>query len=111
MLAEAACGSHLVICLIHSPLLLSCPLTDKAAVFETITKNNNILKLSKQKHSSNVVEMMLTYGDVEQRHQIIDGILNVSLLLVLLILATCVPLHTLGTDLAGCVHLFPVCLH
>ena len=79
-------------------------MTDKAAVFETITKNNNILKLSKQKHSSNVVEMMLTYGDVEQRHQIIDGILNVSLLLVLLILATCVPLHTLETDLAGCVH-------
>lgn len=96
---SAACGSHLVICLIHSSLL---SMTDKAAVFETITKNNNILKLSKQKHSSNVVEMMLTYGDVEQRHQIIDGILNVSLLLVLLILA--IPLHTLETDLAGCVH-------
>ena len=51
--------------------------SDKAAVFNAIT--GNILKLSCQKHSSNVVEMMLTYGTAEQRHQMVDEILNVSI--------------------------------
>ncbi len=51
-------------------------LTDKVAVFDIITANNNILNLAKQKHSSNVVEMMLTYGIQEQRHRIIDDMLN-----------------------------------
>jgi len=48
--------------------------SDKEAIFETIT--GNILKLSKMKHSSNVVEMMLTYGDAGQRQHIIEEILN-----------------------------------
>lgn len=48
--------------------------SDRVAIFDAIT--TNILKLSKQKHSSNVVEMMLTHGDAEQRHQIIEEILN-----------------------------------
>lgn len=48
--------------------------SDKDAIFDTIT--SNILKLSKMKHSSNVVEMMLTYGNVEQRHDIVEEILN-----------------------------------
>ena len=53
--------------------------SDKVRVFETIV-GNDIMLLSKQKHSSNVVEMMLTYGDVGQRHQIIESILDVSFL-------------------------------
>ena len=52
--------------------------SDRVAIFDAIT--TNILKLSKQKHSSNVVEMMLTHGDAEQRHQIIEEILNVSII-------------------------------
>lgn len=48
--------------------------SDKVAIFDTIT--SNILKLSKMKHSSNVVEMMLTYGNVEQRHKIVGEILS-----------------------------------
>jgi len=48
--------------------------SDRVAIFDTIT--TNVLNLSKQKHSSNVVEMMLTYGDVEQRCQVIEEILN-----------------------------------
>ncbi|KAL7528134.1 hypothetical protein ACHAXR_003761 [Thalassiosira sp. AJA248-18] len=47
--------------------------SDRAAIFDAIT--SIILKLSKQKHSSNVVEMMLKYGDATQRHQIIEEIL------------------------------------
>mmetsp|Transcript_32043 Transcript_32043/g.61371 ORF Transcript_32043/g.61371 Transcript_32043/m.61371 type:complete len:623 (+) Transcript_32043:337-2205(+) len=48
--------------------------SDRSAIFDAIT--TNILKLSKQKHSSNVVEMMLTYGDAGQRHAIIEEIIN-----------------------------------
>lgn len=49
---------------------------DKSAIYETIS--GKIVSLSRMKHSSNVVEMMLTYGNDGQRHQIIDEILNVS---------------------------------
>ena len=51
-------------------------LQDKATVFETITED--VIKHSMQKHSSNVVQMMFTYGDVEQRHQVVEEILNAS---------------------------------
>lgn len=48
--------------------------SDRVAIFDAIS--TNIVNMSKQKYSSNVVEMMLTYGDIEQRHQIIEEILN-----------------------------------
>ena len=38
----------------------------------------DVIKLSMQKHSSNVVQMMFTYGDVAQRHQLVEEILNAS---------------------------------
>ncbi len=50
--------------------------SDRVAVYDAIA--TNILKLSKQKHSSNVVEMMLTYGDAGQRRRIIEEVMNVS---------------------------------
>ena len=67
-----------MVCSNHQRLSLSSLLTrqDKATVFETIMKD--VIKLSMQKHSSNVVQMMFTYGDVAQRHQLVEEILNAS---------------------------------
>lgn len=56
--------------------------SDRDTIFDVIT--GNIIELSKQKHSSNVVEMMLTYGSSVQRQHIIDEILDVSKIFVLL---------------------------
>ena len=50
---------------------------DKDVVFDTIS--SRIMELSKQKHSSNVVEMMLTYGTKMQQEHIIAEILRVSI--------------------------------
>ena len=65
-----------MVCSIHQLFLSLDSLEDKAIVFETITKD--IIKLSMQKHSSNVVQMMFTYGDVAQRRQLVEEILNAS---------------------------------
>lgn len=48
--------------------------SDKAAIFGAIT--TNIFKLSMQKHSSNVIEMLVTHGDAKQRQEIIDEMIN-----------------------------------
>lgn len=48
---------------------------DRAAVFDGV--RGNVLELSGRKHSSNVVEMMLTYGDVGQRRAIVDEVVDV----------------------------------
>ena len=50
---------------------------DKDSVFDTIS--GRIMELSKQKHSSNVVEMILTYGTKMQQEHIIAEILHVSM--------------------------------
>ena len=50
---------------------------DKTAIYDVIS--TKIVDLSKQKHASNVVEKMLTFGDKSQREAIIDEILDVSI--------------------------------
>lgn len=62
-------------CLTHGRL------SDIDAIFESITVNNNVLKLSKQKQASNVVETMLRHGNSEQRRRIVQEMLDVSLFL------------------------------
>ena len=52
--------------------------SDKDVIFESITANSNMLKLSKRKQASNVVEAMLKHGDAVQRHRIVQEMLNVS---------------------------------
>ena len=51
-------------------------MSDREAAFESV--RSNVLRLSTQKHSSNVVEMMLTYGDADQRRDIVEEMINVS---------------------------------
>ena len=65
-----------MVCSNHQRLCSLLTRQDKATVFETIMKD--VIKLSMQKHSSNVVQMMFTYGDVAQRHQLVEEILNAS---------------------------------
>lgn len=65
-------GNYVVQC-----LLLNGRPSDRAAVFHAIS-GRNVLKLSKQKHSSNVLEKMLAHGDDVQRNAIIEEIINVS---------------------------------
>ncbi|EED92622.1 predicted protein [Thalassiosira pseudonana CCMP1335] len=50
--------------------------SDIDAIFESITVNNNVLKLSKQKQASNVVETMLRHGNSEQRRRIVQEMLD-----------------------------------
>lgn len=52
-------------------------MSDREAAFNVV--RSNVLRLSTQKHSSNVVEMMLTYGDADQRHDIVEEMLTVSM--------------------------------
>ena len=54
--------------------------SDRDAVFKSITANNSVIKFSKQKHASNVVEAMLRLGNIDQRHQIVQEMLNVRIL-------------------------------
>lgn len=54
--------------------------SDKDAIFRDIIANNNFILFSKQKQASNVVEAMLRLGDVNQRHQIVQAMMNVSVL-------------------------------
>ena len=65
-----------MVCSNHQRLCSLLTRQDKATVFETIMKD--VINLSMQKHSSNVVQMMFTYGDVAQRHQLVEEILNAS---------------------------------
>ncbi|KAL7428690.1 hypothetical protein ACHAXH_002001 [Discostella pseudostelligera] len=50
--------------------------SDKDAIFRDIIANNNFIMFSKQKQASNVVEAMLRLGDVNQRHQIVQAMMN-----------------------------------
>lgn len=50
---------------------------DKDAVFEAIMfDENQLIKVSKEKHSSNVVEKMFKNGSFQQRKKIVDKMLN-----------------------------------
>jgi len=50
---------------------------DKDAVFEAIMSDKNqLIRVSKEKHSSNVVEKMFKNGSLEQRKKIVDEMLN-----------------------------------
>lgn len=53
-------------------------MSDKDAIFRYITSNKSVIKFSKQKQASNVVEAMLRQGDANQRQQIVREIMNVS---------------------------------
>jgi pumilio RNA-binding family len=52
--------------------------SDRDAIFKSITLDNSVIKFSKQKQASNVVEAMLRLGDDRQRQQIVQEMLNVS---------------------------------
>ena len=54
--------------------------SDRDAIFKSITANNSVIKFSKQKQASNVVEAMLRLGDANQRQKIVQQILDVSYL-------------------------------
>lgn len=51
---------------------------DKDIIFREIMSNHNLITFSKQKQASNVVEAMLRLGDANQRHQIVQEMMNVS---------------------------------
>lgn len=51
-------------------------LSDREAVFQSITANNRVVKFSKQKEASNVVEVMLRLGNASQRERIVQEILQ-----------------------------------
>jgi hypothetical protein len=51
-------------------------------MLEFITRNNNMMNMSKKKHASNVVEAMLRFGDASQREKIVQEMLDVSVLFV-----------------------------
>jgi pumilio RNA-binding family len=53
--------------------------SDKDAIFRDIVTNNNFIMLSRQKQASNVVEAMLRLGDANQRLEIVQAMMNVSL--------------------------------
>ena len=53
--------------------------SDKDAIFRDLITNNNFIMFSKQKQASNVVEAMLRLGDADQRHEIVQAMMNVSL--------------------------------
>eukprot|EP00579_Thalassiosira_antarctica_P009940 CAMPEP_0201920654 /NCGR_PEP_ID=MMETSP0903-20130614/9214_1 /ASSEMBLY_ACC=CAM_ASM_000552 /TAXON_ID=420261 /ORGANISM="Thalassiosira antarctica, Strain CCMP982" /LENGTH=525 /DNA_ID=CAMNT_0048457451 /DNA_START=98 /DNA_END=1671 /DNA_ORIENTATION=+ len=50
--------------------------SDRDAIFESITVNNSVIKFSKQKQASNVVEAMLRLGDANQRQKIVQQMLD-----------------------------------
>ncbi|KAL3807999.1 hypothetical protein ACHAXA_011161 [Cyclostephanos tholiformis] len=50
--------------------------SDRDAIFKSITLDNSVIKFSKQKQASNVVEAMLRLGDDRQRQQIVQEMLN-----------------------------------
>lgn len=52
--------------------------SDKDAIFRDIISNNNFIVFSKQKQASNVVEAMLRLGNANQRHEIVQAMMNVS---------------------------------
>jgi pumilio RNA-binding family len=52
--------------------------SDRDAIFKSITVDNSVIKFSKQKQASNVVEAMLRLGDAFQRQQIVQEMINVS---------------------------------
>jgi pumilio RNA-binding family len=52
--------------------------SDRDAIFKSITLDNSVIKFSKQKQASNVVEAMLRLGDNHQRQQMVQEMLNVS---------------------------------
>ena len=51
-------------------------LSDREAVFQSITANNRVIRFSKQKEASNVVEAMLRLGHASQRERIVQEILQ-----------------------------------
>lgn len=50
-------------------------------MLQFITRNNNMMNMSKKKHASNVVEAMLRFGDASQREKIVQEMLDVSVCL------------------------------
>lgn len=52
--------------------------SDRDAIFKSITANKSVIKFSKQKQASNVVESTLRLGDADQRQQIVQEMLSVS---------------------------------
>eukprot|EP00970_Alexandrium_tamarense_P003613 scaffold569_cov220-Alexandrium_tamarense.AAC.4 len=52
--------------------------SDRDEMLEFITRNNNMMNMSKKKHASNVVEAMLRFGDASQREKIVQEMLDCS---------------------------------
>ncbi len=50
----------------------------RAAVLETLTREDSLLKFSKHKYASNVVETVLMHGEAHHKERIVQGILKVS---------------------------------
>ena len=50
----------------------------KAAILETLTRDDSLLKFSKHKYASNVVETVLMHGKPHHKERILQEILKVS---------------------------------
>ncbi len=50
----------------------------KAAILDTLTRDDSLLKFSKHKYASNVVETVLMHGQPHHKERILQEILKVS---------------------------------
>ena len=50
----------------------------QSAILKTLTKNESVLRFSKHKYASNVIEAVLVHGKAHHKKEILDEVLKVS---------------------------------